>query len=352
MAGKGRWFGRGGDAATQGTLDATQLAQLRSHHLLLVPSTVQVEEVSELVAARVMYGDLAHDGEVALGRHSRLVGPFELNMEEAVDAAVPMPWTVVYALDAPVEREDPPLPGLDDRDGFAFAFPRGLPWREEGRGLHLIVAMARRLHGAVRVSGGQLVQPDPDRAVDHTIRSPYWLDPDTLKAVVSRELPTAELAVDGVPWSGPSEAAYSGAAYRQETANDPLNAEELAWLHHQADDYDMEALAGEDSVDAYAVVGRIGDGQAGMIEVRVHVAPAPEPAVVREEWADGPYVVYEIRWLCPDQRERECRTASPAFAEIREHAGDEVLAVVRSVVEATSGVVTDEDGFWVDRYFL
>jgi hypothetical protein len=352
MAVKGRWFGRGSDSAAEGTLDATQLAQLRSHHLLLVPSTVPVQEVSELVAARVMYGDLAHDGEVALGRHSRLVGPFELNMEEAVDAAVPMPWTVVYALDTPVEREDPPLPGLDDRDGFALAFPRGLPWREEGRGLHLIVAMARRLHGAVRVSGGELIQPDVDRAVDYTIRSPYWLDPDTLKAVVSRELPTAELALDGAPWAGPDPDLHADTAHREETAGDPLHPDDLAWLHHQADAYDMEVLAGEDSVDAYAVVGPIADGVAGMIEVRVHVAPAPEPAVVREEWADGPYVVYEIRWICPDQRDRERRTPSSDFAGLRQHAAGEVLAVVRSVVEATSGVVTDEDGFWVDRYFL
>lgn len=352
MAVKGRWFGRGGEAATAGTLDAAQLAQLRSHHLLLVPSTVPVEEVSELVAARVMYGNLVHDGEVPLGRHSRLVGPFELNMEEAVDAAVPMPWTVVYALDAPVEREDPPLPGLDDRDGFAHAFPRGLPWREEGRGLHLIVAMARRLHGAVRISGSELIQPDPDRAVDYTIRSPYWLDPDTLKAVVSQELPTAELALDGVPWAGPPEDAYTGLAYQKETAHDPLHPEELGWLQNHADAYDMAVLQGEDSVDAYAVVGPIGAGQAGMIEVRVHVAPAPEPAVVREKWADGPYVVYEIRWVCPDQAERERRIPSESFVGLRRHAAEEVLAVVRSMVEATSGVVTDEDGFWVDRYFL
>jgi hypothetical protein len=352
MAGKGRWFGRGGDAASQGTLDATQLEQLRSHHLLLVPSTVPVEEVSELVSARVMYGDLTHDGEVALGRHSRLVGPFELNMEEAVDAAVPMPWTVVYALDAPIEREDPPLPGLDDRDGFAHAFPRGLPWREEGRGLHLVVAMARRLHGAVRVPGSELIQPDPERAVDFTIRSPYWLDPDTLKAVVSRELPTAELALDGVPWAGPSPDQYSGLAHHAETAHDPLHPDELAWLHEQADAYDLEVLAGEDSIDAYAVVGPIGNGEAGLIEVRVHVAPVPEPAVVRQEWADGPYVVYEIRWICPDQQERERRLPSPEFVTVRQRAAGEVLAVTRSVVEATSGVVTDEDGFWVDRYLL
>jgi len=29
-----------------------------------------------------------------------------------------------------------------------------------------------------------------------------------------------------------------------------------------------------------------------------------------------------------------------------------VRAVARVIVEATGGVVTDEDGFWLDRYLL
>ena len=119
----------------------------------------------------------------SLGR-SRFLGPFVLSMEEAVDAAVPMPWTVAYVLDAPVEREDPPLPGLDDRDGFTYAFPDGLPWREEGRGLQLLVSLARRLHGVVRTAGSlELIQPDPARAVDYRVHAPCWLEPDVLLGV-------------------------------------------------------------------------------------------------------------------------------------------------------------------------
>lgn len=349
---KARWFGRSSGDLAQGNLDATQLARLRSHHLLLVPTTVTAEEVAQLVRSRVPYGNLAVDGEVPLGRRSRIVGPFELVMEEAVDAAVPMPWTVVYALDAPVEREDPPLPGLDDRNGFAAAFPRGLPWREEGRGLQLFVELARRLHGVVRVSGGPVIHPDHDRAVDHAVRSPYWLDPDTLRGVIERALPDARLALDGVEWSGPVEDLYSGLVERDDMSQDPLPPEDLALLHAQSAAYDLEALAGEDSVDAYAAIGLIGSGADGSVEVRVHVAPAPEPSVIDEEWSDGPYVVYEVRWICPDEAERERLTPSPQFEASRERARAAVLETTRCLIEATSGVVTDEDGFWVDRYSL
>ncbi len=153
MATVGRWRRRGGadDASTH---DPEVLAALRATHLLLVPSTASAEDVSDLVRARVpLAGNLATDGEVSLGRLSRLTGPYVLTMEDAVGAGVPMPWTVVYALETPVEREDPPLAGVDDRDGFAHSFPDGLPWREEGRTLGLLVAMARRLGGAVRVGG-------------------------------------------------------------------------------------------------------------------------------------------------------------------------------------------------------
>ena len=110
-----------------------QARTLVDMHLLLVPSTIDVVEVDELLRARIPTADLAGTGEVRIGRHGRIVGPFELSMADAVDAAVPMPWTICYALQVPAEREDPPLPGADDRDGFASAFPDGLPWRDEGR---------------------------------------------------------------------------------------------------------------------------------------------------------------------------------------------------------------------------
>ena len=287
-----------------------------------------------------------------IGRHSRIAGPFQLSMEDAVDAAVPMPWTVCYYLEAPVEREDPPLPGADDRDGFASAFPDGLPWRDEGRALQLMVSLARRLQGAVRVAGSpQVILPDPERAVDHVVHSPVWLDPDVLVAVIGRELPNARLAVESRDWGGPSDASYSGALVGESLlADDPLTAEELHGLHAAADRVDLDVLAGDVVVDAFAVIGD--QGHDGAVEVLVHLSDGDEPAVAAEPWADRDYVTYEIRWANPHPEDRERRHPPESFVAARRRMAPRVVAVTRAVVEATSGVVVDEDGFRVDRYEL
>jgi hypothetical protein len=346
-----RRFGRG--SGMTGAIELVSSQSLRERHLLLVPSTVTQEDVGELVRARVQGSNLAAHGEVKLGRHSRLTGPYEMTMEDAVDAAVPMPWTVAYAFHAPVEREDPPLPDVDDRDGFAFAFPHGLPWREEGRGLRLLVALARRVQGAVRVAGGDLVQPDPDRAVDILVHSPQWLEPETVLGLVQRVLPGAHLAVEGEEWEGPAPEVYSGAVILRETAHDPLKPGELAALHAVADDHDLARLRSEDVLDAFAVVADVGPfAQDGAVEVLVHVTEPGEPAVADQEWGSHPFVTYEIRWSCPEPEERERRLPSASYLASRERVRPLITAVAAVVVEAAAGVIVDEDGFWLDRYQL
>ena len=340
-----------GNTGMTGVLDITSPSMLRDAHLLLVPSTVTINDLAELVKARVRGSAMASTGAVRLGRHSRLLGPFQLTMEDAVDAGVPMPWTVAYAFQCPREREDPPPPGVDDRDGFAHAFPDGLPWREEGRGLHLLVALARRLHGAVRVAGGRTITPDPDRAVDVVVHSPFWLDAPVLLKIVQRALPTARLAVEGEEWEGPPPEVYTGAVVRQHLG-DAWDGDHVA-LHALADEHDLETLRGEDVIDGYALIGEVGPyGQDGAVEVLVHVADPDEPSVDGQEWAGGPFVSFEVRWSCPEPDERERRTPSESYIAARERVRPVIHAVARVVVEAASGVVVDEDGFWLDRYTL
>ena len=143
--------------------------------------------------------------------------------------------------------------------------------------LHLLVAMARRLHGAVRVAGGELIQPDPERAVDYAIHSPYWLDPDVL---LGRRQPRAarplQLAIDGADWTGPAADVFSGGlASASGNRARPADARRARRPAPRRRPDDLEVLAGEDVIDAYAVVGTIGPGGAdGAIEVLVHVAPA------------------------------------------------------------------------------
>jgi hypothetical protein len=355
MARIGRWIGRGAGSAADFP-DGAGPAGLASRHLLLVPTTVTVDHVDELVRSRVPHCQLVAQGVVPLGRRSRLSGPFELSMEDAVDAGVPMPWTIAYALQAPVEREDPPLPGTDDRDGLAHAFADGLPWREEGRGLQLLVALARRLHGAVRVAhglSGSLIQPDPDRSVDVLIHSSNWLEPQVVHGLVARILPSAQLAVEGQDWTGPDADAYSGGRVAHDTRHAPLDPHALATLHAAADEVDLAHLRAEDTIDAFAVVAEISpDPTDGAIEVLVHVSDPGEPSVAEQDWGQYPFVTYEVRWSCPQPEERERRLPSSPYLAARERIRPTLTAVARALVEVTGGVVTDEDGFWLDRYTL
>lgn len=355
MATVGRWRRRGAGDAER--FDPEVVTALRAAHLLLVPTTMSAHEVGDLLRARVpKAGNLASDGEVQLGRLSRLSGPYVLSVEDAVAAGVPMPWTVAYALEAPVEREDPPLPGVDDRDGFAHAFPQGLPWREEGRALQLLVAMARRVGGAVRVGGGDaMIQPDPQRAVDHVVHSPFWVEPEVLRGVISRQVPTARLAAEGEQWQGPAEASYTGALILSDIAREVVDDTGTVARHARGAQVEMQALGAPDLVDAYAVIAPLGPGgHHGAVEVLVHVAEPEEPAAFHEDWGSRPFVTYEVRWLCAehDAFERERRTPAERFLAVRERVAPVVLAVTREVIEATSGIVTDEDGFWLDRYRL
>ncbi len=331
--------------------DGIAVQDLALRHLLLLPTTVDIDTVDTMLRDRLPNSDLYSTGEVQLGRHSRITGPYELSMEDAVDAGVPMPWTVCYALEAPFEREDPPIPGVDDRDGFAYAFPEGLPWRDEGRALHLLVSLARRLNGAVRVAGSMaMILPDPDRAVDYVVHSPTWLDPEVLLGVVMRELPGATLAVEGQDWNGPPDEAYSGELIRQDTAADPLSPEQLYALHAAADSVDMQVLGEQVVIDAFAIVGDV--GWDGVIEVLVHLNDGEEPAVAGQPWAGQEFVTYEVRWSCPDPADRENRYPSAVFQASRARVAPLVARTARAIIEATGGVVVDEDGFSVDRYTL
>jgi hypothetical protein len=260
-----------------------------------------------------------------------------------------MPWTVCYCLEAPVEREGPPPPGVDDRDGFAHAFPNGLPWRDEGRVLHLMVSLARRVGGAVRVAGSmELIQPDPERAVDYVVHSPTWLEPEVLLGVVHRELPGAVLAVEGLDWHGPPDAAYAGLT--EAGSPEHLSAPDLYALHARADERDIQVMADQDVIDAFAITADV--GWDGVIEVLVHLTDGDTPAVQRQPWADEEFVTYEVRWVHPDPAERERRYPSEPFLASRSRVAPLVARTTRAIVEATHGIVVDEDGFEVDRYLL
>ena len=108
-------------------------------------------------------------------------------------------------------------PVLPRRPAVAGGGPRPRPARRDG-------PPGRRRRPDRRPGGGRtLVQPDPHRAVDHVVHSPFWVEPGTLLGVVTREVPTARLAARGRAWQGPAESAYTGALILSDLATEAVD---------------------------------------------------------------------------------------------------------------------------------
>lgn len=136
--------------------------RLVGQHLLLLPEGARESDVTSLVVHRYPTAAFHPGEELRVGRHLSLRGPLHLDSGAAAGAAVPSPWRLAWSLTCPVERDGPPLPGLSDRDGLTRCFPGGLPMAAERRGIDLLLALARRLSGAVRTApGGAVLEPDP-----------------------------------------------------------------------------------------------------------------------------------------------------------------------------------------------
>ena len=61
------------------------------------------------------------------------------------------------------------------------AFPEGMPIGLEYRVLEALHRMARRLAGGMRIAGsGYVMVPDADSAVNLTVYSPRWINPEDL----------------------------------------------------------------------------------------------------------------------------------------------------------------------------
>ncbi|WP_426564653.1 hypothetical protein ACPPVT_01120 [Angustibacter sp. McL0619] len=347
------WFGR-----RAGT-DEPTLKQLRGWHLVLLPATVDVAQVDRLVRSRYPDSRLADTRKARLGRHAALSGPHEIEPDELRDVQVPEGWSVAYALEVESTPDPQAFEDIGDPELRAWwmrAFPLGKPFRDEGDAVDLGLALARRLGGALRAAGsGVLLEPDHDRVLDLTIWSGFWLDPDRLLELLEPVLPGAhvDLTVPGrhaaphhdTPWSV--------------HPLDPLGAD----LAHALGDPDrelIEAVAAQH--DAHALEGGVVlDGYAltalGSLVVEV-IQEDAVPSWVRERVsrqllaATNPVVTYSVRWVTHDPHLLESEDPPYAVRLERERVKPRMRAAALTLAEATAGVVTDSDGFEVDRYSL
>lgn len=308
--------------------DTTASAELRGFHLLLLDAEVEVSDVLALIHNRLpdISPRLDENGQLRLTRHSRLRAGADL--DAATIAALEVPEWAHHAvvIDCPRDRQPVPPPDwFADADGLHEAFPAGLPDREEERMLTLILAIASRLHTAVRLADEpelptRVIIPDPEAKVDLYLYSPYWLEPDVALSLVRRHAPHA--FQQSLPT--PDEDVLA-----QASIDDPL--------------FDPSAPVILDGFSLFIPLGEI-DEAAGDIEIRVMEAEWVPPIVAAH--TDMPQIEYHVHWMDAESS-RYQPYPNRRFRRMRNEVARLVDAIGAELLVGSDGVGLDESGFLV-----
>jgi hypothetical protein len=340
-------------------LDGDELARLQAAHLVLVPLDTDPELVDRMVRYRSQHARLLETGSGWLARSSSITGPYSLAPRDAVALHVPEHWQLAYAVHAPLERDPGAFADIGDpqvRAWWMRAFPNGKPFREEGDAVDLALALARHVGGAFRPAGGSVtIVPDPHRGVDLTVWSVVPLGPEPMLLVLEKVLPGASLQGPGPnDWRvrplSPDTQPWTVDVHETATLDvaEALTAERRDELEHVSRQHDAYALAHDEGLDGYAITGRDDVLLEAMAEDAV-------PSWVDQRLGAQPtdlVVTFTVRWTPANVTLQEAEELSPILRRERDLARQRVRAVTRAVVEAVSGVITDSDGFEVDRYSL
>ncbi|MDD9206483.1 hypothetical protein PU560_08370, partial [Georgenia sp. 10Sc9-8] len=223
------------------------------HHLLAVPEGVTPSDVEALAVARSPRAERT-EGRLRMTEEASLSGPWRVteNARAVLDLPPRAAWA--YLLHCPVHRAGPLPVELYGTDQLLDAFAAGIPEGPELEVLEHLRAMARRLHGALRVAGsGAVLQPDPGAAVDRTVVAPVWLDPEACVQVVAGALPGVRALADvseAVPPDGPGGRPDG----ERPGAEGGEGREVPAWSTGQTGAVDAAALPAEEILTGYGMV--------------------------------------------------------------------------------------------------
>lgn len=218
----------------------------RTSHRLELPQGTAPESVLTMV--RNVHPEASDDsaGVIELGDGLRLAPDRSEGSERGEGR-----WT----LEALREREDPLPEGMGDSHGYGRAFPEGMPFGAERRGLDLAWSLARRFHGTVLTDGGARLVPHPLHLRDLRVVSPHLLAPESLAELLAPLEPEAEL--DQVPQDAP-RSGYSltvplpegeEISLRVGASSRPTALRALPWLE-DAVDYELVHLTADPEEDA------------------------------------------------------------------------------------------------------
>jgi|GEM_PF-1131714 len=273
-------------------------------------------------------------------------------------AGFPHGTAMVWALTTLQERGEPPFEGGGDRDGLARVFAEGLPQREEFRQVSSLVALARFLGGSAHFDAVEppatrtfqldseraryrSVVPDPAANVDRIIYSDVWLDPAAALRIGQLAIPTMGYLPTNVPWDGPADPEEFLLREHMD-----LTEQQIADLHREADERDHEALAAQEPASAYGLVyeGHGGD----VITVEIGGTDYVPPVLEGVEWAAHGVLRYRISWVPGDLADWQREIPSFDLRRRRTRIAQMVRDLTKGFYAATSGEITDQDGFLHD----
>ena len=211
-----------------------------------------------------------------------------------------------------------------------------------------LVEVARRLGGSIRVDGANpaapavVLTPDPGVAVDMSVFSDVWLDPQAALSVVAGVHPRVELATEGRSYEGPPQGIGELPLYRGEKMDPELRRA----LHAQADDVDIAALTGAKVLDGYGLI--VDMGVDGLVAVEVG-GEEQLPLLLRNlPWASHGAVAYRVRWEPRDLVESQMESPSFELKIARKRAAELVAQVTRALYAAVGGEIADAAPILVD----
>lgn len=314
-------------------------------HLLVLSAEIEPEEVEALALSHFDDAAWLDQTVLRLTGEAQLTGPWQLDGAVRQRLDLPQWAATAMLLRCPVQRSGPVPTELRGLGGLLDAFPDGEPVGLEGRVLTHLLAQARRLAGALRLAGsGTVLVPDPASAVDLTVHSSVWLEPQACARVLGPVLPGLTLVEgpdDEPRRPDPLTADHGGLRAR---AAEELDEGERAWLHAEAAALDDALLAQPQVLDGYALAAAV---EGGVIEVSVSGDEHP-PAVLRTlPWARGGVISYEVRWR-PDDPVAALGPRPPlALRRVRDGVRGQVARLAQAVHGAVGGEVVDDDGFLV-----
>lgn len=289
----------------------------------------------------------ATPGVLRIGRLSTLTGPFALEPAQLARWGLPSDARVAWVVDCPRERAEQPAFG-GDRDGLRRAFGTAGPVREEQRVVQWLVAVARRLGGALRVDSGVVLEPDMDAALDLTVLTDRWVEPGTVLEAARRVSSRATLDAPPAPDARRASPEQAGAALaaRDRVGAGVADAEERRRLHAEADAFDAHMRENPPPSEAFGL--QVDLGVDGIVVVEV-AAEAEVPHVLAAvDWAAGGVVAYRVRWEAPDVEQLESERPSLPHRVARGRAARVVRGVAREVHDEVGGEIADMAGFLVD----